>query len=884
MSNSSPQPSFNVFDNNFDESSMVEQFLHDMERPLEQILGNDKIWLEDEESLRDAAEEDEERVAVPQLSSTLLRNSRKDKGKEEAIDEEPLSAQPSTHTTQEKPHSSSSDDLQASFLFEEEEYSAWLSSLTDDSGASSSSSNIGTSRTSASVHRSTGSRNRARRTRRRETNTSNAVFNDKNRHYKEQSSPLHKQTLSPPPPLHHGKDAKYVERQNSIHRSEEEKQITDDDDDDECSSDNEYEDQLQANTRLNALTTAVDPIETGHTVHTEISDEKELAHYYNKLAKLEIPQVGGWYEKMNIGTFETLFETLENLASLVSDDASVLSKRRLAKTHHLLCNMCMFNQRILSESLPAPERGGRTRTPPLVNIYLIACHILCRIGTHGHASQSSFEIAYCVDNLLCVSRSRIDCYNCEEVIVALNVLEQRLPSLGYCNELCHYLNSLETRIAHIMTFAHSAQVHNIVEVRQELYEKRKNSRPSSSQPRTSNRESSPTLYVCHPEFEFLLITRLCCLRMHLESALESLRVSLSGRNSGVRHTLTIDASPMYSIDTPDASTVERVTLNLAYEMSLVYSDRIDNRFRRLYQELSVSSAERLLFLRRNPSQIHPAPEDVIVQSRDNDEWRHIATKSRMNVGICLLEANDTLACRLAVSLIMKVVAHQECHLDWPSLCRDEPYLSTMNSLEYNSLLELSKHTPLFVYAANDAGVLYDKKLRVFGASPKSHMCALAFWLTLIEYLESKRRRSQQQDRAASLNSRYRRQRQRPAQRRNTTSAREQTSTTYRLPCDTSVQPLLNTLLHRDKYARAEVLASLKRSDPRNCDPTDAKASNNDEIGVTMAEYMNVQNDNEDVYAHENTVYEVADDGTGLSEWNNIQSMAPHRSTTHKTHE
>lgn len=425
-----------------------------------------------------------------------------------------------------------------------------------------------------------------------------------------------------------------------------------------------------------------------------------------------------WYSPEYFSKFERLQTYLEVLApGLVSIGTELLK----TLSDHLYSN-CFLN--IKSYSEPLREEEDPYETTPLLFIYSFIASINRVVfdrwqyratpdekKKYAYYYSAQDSIDFCVDNQLIVTVGTCVCdYNISELLRAFDQLETKLHTLSFCAELVLYLEALELRAGDFLLRKQDAESLNVENLR----------------------VMHPTegWFVCTTACEYMIITRALCLRAALEGVLESFR----DHEQCIREPYA-----------EEMARVEIIFKTMLAEIQNVHSDKLQDDFIAMYERASIRTSVGYQWMKENFGTSFPEPGAAINQFEGAAAWNAICSQSKTAIDRHFYEMKDPLAFWLIFFAVVEMMLKATVKVNWATSnadheegCRVSDYFITnytLRTLEYGTLdtILLKSHTvPLFLQSFNDASIMLQGQLFIFGNRPIDYLRALHAWVDIID--------------------------------------------------------------------------------------------------------------------------------------------------------
>jgi hypothetical protein len=427
-----------------------------------------------------------------------------------------------------------------------------------------------------------------------------------------------------------------------------------------------------------------------------------------------------WYDDLTISHFRKFSQLLTLITTLIDrcDEAKnvwkgapLLNKKQVHNLYSFLYNKIVSSIKWLSPGVPTePDKYARSL---IVSVgFAIATCILFLKDYWGLSPESMYyrtppEIPYVCDFKLGVSQTtRICDFSMQELITSMNQIELRLHNLQYHRDLVEYVDALEIRVYEFFLILYDKYIHDVkshcVKVEAAVRDRAGN-------------KIVPGKYGCTSSAEFELINKLFSIREALTAGLECLR--------------THDQTNHSVQDIHLSHKVHNVLMSVCGE---IYSDSIPEKFYLQYTEMMVSLSEGYGYFFLNGPNVRLDAPGVIRQFRRVQQWNLISgTANRPLVEFIQNPQNNALAFKIIFKLLLELVFRQTLEEEF-----DEYYLSGSVIHRYpqtriDALKETSKKKPMFIESFNDACVMTDGEMHVFGKEPEDFFAAFVFWMEIV---------------------------------------------------------------------------------------------------------------------------------------------------------
>lgn len=450
-----------------------------------------------------------------------------------------------------------------------------------------------------------------------------------------------------------------------------------------------------------------------------IDDNQELELYIDDLSHINIPN-GVWYQNKRIGEYIKLFKIAIKISEMF-DSNSFFEIKNVIKLHNKIMSFMIPRIKTLISSRPGAD--DPYENTPLTILYLVCANCLCYLDEYNKLNKTNKsddstktfidkrqeEISYCIENTLCVSNTPIKDFNVEELIQSISQLELRWNYLNYSEDLIQYISALETRASHLICRSYDDTIHNIKDKRVKLDDFENDKNICNEYALTSG-----------AEFDFAV---------KFVSFHEGLTVTLSEKRLPYKR-----LEKKFSIASKNKEDfVIKVLLNsLSRESQKIHSDEIQDQFRNIYRQRSISPSEPYRFFKNNPTHEEVSPYNIVSEFRETEQWNIICNKSSLPIEQVFHYRRDILGFRIVLHLVMDLLFKQCMRIQWK-----EFYYPSFEliSISENTIKKIwtpkSYATPLFVESLNDACLFWRGKLYVFGNGVDDYLKAIFVWMKII---------------------------------------------------------------------------------------------------------------------------------------------------------
>lgn len=416
-----------------------------------------------------------------------------------------------------------------------------------------------------------------------------------------------------------------------------------------------------------------------------------------------------WYDDLYIAQFKKFAQLLTLITALIdkcdvkknksSLGSQLLDKKQVFNLYSFLYNKLLSSVKWISPAVPT-ETDKFMNSQILCIYFSIATCILFLKDYWPLKKKDPFykkqtDIAYCVDfNLVVSSVAKICDFSMEELITSLDQIELRIHELQYCQELVDYIDALEIRVCEFLLNLYDDKIHNSKAHRCIV---------------------KPGRYGCSTSAEYELVIKLISIRELLASSLISLR--------------THDASERSEQDTHLAKKIHATLISICSE---IYGDSIPQKFYDKYTEEVVSTSEGYSYYMIHGVHVRLDMPSIIRQFRDIPQWGAISATANTNLLDFIIKPQDNfLAFKILFNLLLELVFSRSLEENWGEYFMKGSDIRRFPKNKLDSTLMLSKKNPIFIESFNEACILTDGEMYVFGKEPEDYFTAFAFWMEIV---------------------------------------------------------------------------------------------------------------------------------------------------------
>ncbi len=378
-------------------------------------------------------------------------------------------------------------------------------------------------------------------------------------------------------------------------------------------------------------------------------------------------------------------------------------------TNSLYNKIISKTRRLLST--PADDLVLKHRVP-LVDIYMNIAQSRCSMHKikpffypeDGMYYKSQPNIPFCVKNGLSNCKDIPICrFNFEELMTSLIKLEQNLHKVHYTESLLDYIDALEYRVCEILTTSQDKNVHNIETCRRMLdYDEA----------------------VCTLSAECMLVISIVALRKYMVGTIGWLRTNGA---------LFVDAEEDFSDE--QRGYFDMIKKSLIREYNNMHDETVKNDFTVRYTKACVFRSEKFKYYKEFQLQRRIEYGQIVKKYRNGAEWEKISAASKQELDIHLANRmNDTMAFRISFWLMMEHLMKSKCGVPFSDFSILSQNIIRLSDESLKRIMEISDEVPIYIISLNDACVLWQKTLHVFGCESDCYIQALYFWLSTIQNL------------------------------------------------------------------------------------------------------------------------------------------------------
>lgn len=427
-----------------------------------------------------------------------------------------------------------------------------------------------------------------------------------------------------------------------------------------------------------------------------------------------------WYSHGRLPLFVNLFNILKDFSCEIPS----MDTENLKSIRNHLYSSCFANMKSYAEALPGESDAYQSM--PIIHLYSVIADINYTLFHRWFRSEARDseeldrvvfydktppEIPFCRDNNLLTSRDiTINNFNISELLMSMDSLEIKMTTVGYSTDLFFYLEALELRVNEFILFTNSADSHNVSNLR--------------------IKHPTQDIYACTTYCEYILCIRILAMKRDLQGAMDHLRDH---------------AECVRPVFEEEIEKVQIIYNNLLDVLQHVHTDNLQDDFSETYEENSVRSSVGYQFLKENKYSDTPEPVGTITQFDGDAYWKNVCVQSNMDLDEQFYSMENYVAFYIAFFQVteLAIMAHTEnnwTHSKAPEATGNyvSDYFITNNTLkiltsnELDSLHIRSNASPLFLQCFNDAGILFQEKLYIFGNTPIDYLRAFHSWIDIIE--------------------------------------------------------------------------------------------------------------------------------------------------------
>jgi hypothetical protein len=412
-----------------------------------------------------------------------------------------------------------------------------------------------------------------------------------------------------------------------------------------------------------------------------------------------------WADPAHFKNFERAYELINNLTESIHQIADTAL---IEKLHHHLYFICIENIKPFSETLPGASDPYQYSV--LLNFYSFIAYLnellYDRWCMNLHYSEDEDlqyklqpDIPFCKEHNLVVSNTvAIGFFNFSELLSSLDCLEMRMHTLPYEDDLLQYLKALEVRIADFLLHAQDMNTHNVSKCR-------------------IASKTDPTSFACSTSAEYMLIIRILSIRKDMMGAIPHYRDHEACKRLPFEEELKL---------------IPIIHNNLLIEAQQIHGDSIQNTFYNAYQRNGIFTSEGYSYLKENPQRTITESGVIVAQYRGSYAWKEVADKSAKEIDAHFYHMDDPLAFRLVFYYLMKMLMERCVRLPWDMFFFSNNQVKSLSDTELQDDIFMRSHrVPLFIESFNDAAIVTQGKMYVFGPTPVDYLRALYNWLDVI---------------------------------------------------------------------------------------------------------------------------------------------------------
>ena len=416
-----------------------------------------------------------------------------------------------------------------------------------------------------------------------------------------------------------------------------------------------------------------------------------------------------WYDDVFIAQFKkfaqlltlitTLIDKCDTQKNLSSTGNQLLSKKQVFNLYSYLYNKLVSSIKWLSPAVP-------TETDKFMNSQILAiyfsiatCVLFLKeywpLEPDNEFYKKQTDILYCKDfNLVVSSIARICDFSMEELVTSLDQIELRIHDLQYHEDLVNYVNALEIRVCEFLLYLYDDKIHNV---------------------KSHCSEVEPGRFGCTTSAEYEIVIKLMSVREALASSLECLR--------------THDASDHTLQDVHLAKKIHASLMSLCGD---IYSDTIPQKFYDKYTEETVTTSEGYSYYMIHGVHVRLDMPSIIRQFRNVQQWSVISAEANLPLVDFISKPHENfLAFKIIFHLLLDLAFAQSLEENWQEYFIKGSEIRRYPKNKLEATIESSKKTPIFIESFNDACVMTDGNMYVFGNEPEDYFTAFAFWMEIV---------------------------------------------------------------------------------------------------------------------------------------------------------
>lgn len=416
-----------------------------------------------------------------------------------------------------------------------------------------------------------------------------------------------------------------------------------------------------------------------------------------------------WYTDINIAQFKKFAQLLTLITTLVDkcdvaknlspSGGELLGRKQVFNLYSFLYSKLVSSIKLLSPAVPTEM--DKYENSQILGIYFSIATCVLFLNTHWPVNEDheyykkQTDISYCVDfNIVVSPIARVCDFSMEELITSLDQIELRIHDLQYHEDLVNYIDALEIRVCEFLLYLYDDKIHNS---------------------KAHSVEVEPGRFGCTTSAEYEIVIKLMSIREGLISSLESLR--------------THDASDHTIQDIHLAKKIHSSLMNVCGD---IYGDSIPQKFYDLYTEGSVTTSEGYSYYMIHGVNVRLDMPSIIRQFRNVQQWAAISATANIRL-MDFIETPQVnfLAFKIIFNLLLDLAFAQSLEESWFDYFIKGSEIRRYPKNRLDAMIESSKKTPIFIESFNDACVMSDTKMYVFGNRPEDYFTAFAFWMEIV---------------------------------------------------------------------------------------------------------------------------------------------------------
>lgn len=350
---------------------------------------------------------------------------------------------------------------------------------------------------------------------------------------------------------------------------------------------------------------------------------------------------------------------------------------------------------------------------PMCEMYLMVAHI--KIRTRGRNLiytevdsfyyKSPFDIKFCVTNGLTFGaeckKSRICKFNIIELIGHLAKLEIKFSSLPFCDELIDYVAALEYRICKLLATPCSTKVHCLAASRV--------LRPDGKAVLTKKMENELIFYIV------------------------SIRKHFIGTVQAFSSYVSYIHKDEDEITEDEQNSLTAIVYALIDAYRVVHDEQLQSTFCKLFVKRTAYIRERFMYY--NEFQVNTEINyiNAIKKYRSQEVWYTISSSSRRGLDYYLKNDEESdFGFRISFILMIKHLLTVKCGgVQFDDYFIDQGRIKELTDEKIENIITLATKIPIFIISLNEACVLWQKEIYIFGCKNYDYVRAIFYWIRII---------------------------------------------------------------------------------------------------------------------------------------------------------